>query len=125
MEPLIILVLFFGILIFLLALTCVANRKRTRIIAAVCTFTWTCLIFIAARAVETFNLNAWYSSAAYELLDSTVKEIDKGNAAQASQELTHMRDQLNVTYENRGNFKDLATSTAERLNSDQKRDAEE
>ncbi|MGB6223458.1 hypothetical protein, partial [Haloferula sp.] len=73
------------------------------------------LMFMAAHMVESFNVNIWYSSAANRLLDQTIEGINAGQAEQVARELALMKEELQVTYENRGNFKELAEETAERL----------
>lgn len=105
----------FGILALLIFNGACAESKRARVIAGFLTMGWSSLMFLGADWVETFNFNIWYSSAAHELLDQTIRQIEAGKADETAAELTAMRDRLSVTYENRGNFKELAEETAARL----------
>ena len=115
MEPIVTIVIFFGVLAALIAGAACASSKRGRAISGVVAFGWSLVMFTAARMVETFNLNAWYGSSAHRLLDASVSAIDAGHADAAGRVLATMREDLVVTYENRGNFKELANETATRL----------
>jgi hypothetical protein len=72
-------------------------------------------MFLAAGMVETFNLNIWYGQSAHNLLEASVAAIKAGKGDQVAGELAAMRDGLEVTYEHRGNFKELAGQTTARL----------
>ncbi len=115
MEPILIIVIFFGVLAALIAGAAFAASKRGRVIAGVAALGWSCLVFLAAGMVETFNLNIWYSQSAHNLLDASVAGIKAGKSDQVAGELATMRENLEVTYEHRGNFKELAEETAARL----------
>jgi hypothetical protein len=115
MEPILIIAIFFGVLAALIAGTACARSKRGRAIAGVVALAWSGLMFTAAGMFETFNLNIWYSQSAHNLLDASVSAIKSGNADRVADELAAMRENLDVTYENRGNFKELADVTTERL----------
>ena len=115
MEPILIIVIFFGGLAALIAGAAFAASKRGRVIAGVAALGWSCLVFLAAGMVETFNLNIWYSQSAHNLLDASVAGIKAGKSDQVAGELATMRENLEVTYEHRGNFKELAEETAARL----------
>jgi hypothetical protein len=117
MEPMFIVVLFFAILAVFLGIACSAQSRRGRIIGSIVAFGWSCLMFMAANMAESFNLNIWYSSAADDLLESSIEAIDAGAADQVSAELSAMREELEVTYERRGNFNELALATAKRIRS--------
>lgn len=112
-----IVVVFFAILAVLLGIACCASSRRGRIIGAIVAFGWSCLMFMAANMAESFNLNIWYSSAADDLLESSIEAIDAGQADQVSAELSAMREELEVTYEHRGNFNELASAAAKRIRS--------
>ena len=115
MEPILIIVIFFGVLAALIAGAAFATSKRGRVIAGVAALEWACLMFLAAGMVETFNLNIWYSQSARNLLDASVAGIEEGKSDEVAGELATMRENLEVTYEHRGNFKELAEETAARL----------
>jgi hypothetical protein len=116
MEPILIIVIFFGVLAALIAGAAVATSKRGRAIAGVAALGWSCLMFLAARMVETFNLNIRYSQSAHNLINASVAAIKAGKSDQVATELATIRENLEVTYEHRGNFKELAEETAARLN---------
>jgi hypothetical protein len=115
MEPILIIVIFFGVLAALIAGAASATSKRGRVISGVAALGWACLMFLAARMAESFNLNIWYSLSARNLLDASVAGIKAGKGDQVAGELATMRENLEVTYEHRGNFKELAEETAARL----------
>lgn len=111
MDPLLIIVLFFGILAALIAGVGKAQSPQWKSISGVAALVWSGLMFVMAGMVESFNLNSWYSTSAHRLLDAAARGIDAGHGDQVSKKLAAMRDELNVTYENRGNFKELAEET--------------
>ena len=111
MDPLVTITLLFGILAALIAGVGSAKSSRGRAIYGLAALVWAGFMFAAARMVETFNLNAWYSASAHNLLDAAADGIDAGHGDQVSKRLAAMRDELHVTYENRGNFKELAEKT--------------
>ena len=79
------------------------------------TLAWSSLMFIAANEVQTYNLNAWYSAAAARMIDGSIATIDSGRHQELNTGLKNMRDNLIVTYENRGNFKELADKLSSEL----------
>ena len=115
MEPILIIIIFFGILAALIGGAALAASKRARAISGMAALGWACLMFLAARMAESFNLNIWYSLSARNLLDASVAGIKAGKSDQVAGELATMRENLEVTYEHRGNFKELAEETAARL----------
>ena len=117
MEAIIIVIIFFAVLAVFLGVACCSSSRRTRIVGAFVAFGWACLVFMAANMVETFNLNIWYSQAADDLLESSIDAINAGDADKVSAEFVAMREELEVTYEFRGNFKELAIATTERIRS--------
>ena len=117
MEPMIIVIVFSAVLAVFLGIACCSPSRRGRIIGAAVAFGWACLMFMAANMAESLNLNIWYSQAADDLLESSIDAIDAGNADKVSAELAAMREELKVTYEFRGNFKELAIATTERIRS--------
>jgi hypothetical protein len=68
MSPIFIIILFFGILAVLIAVAAFSQRKSVRISSAILAFACACFLFVAARWVESLNQNAWYISAASEML---------------------------------------------------------
>jgi hypothetical protein len=82
-------------------------------------------MFIAANMVETFNLNIWYSQAADNLLESSIDAIHAGDGDRVATELAAMRDELQVTYEFRGNFRELAIATTDRIRNTTKAESKE
>lgn len=115
MDPNITIVIFFGVLAALIVGAACVSSKRGRAVSGVAALAWSFLMFSAARMVETFQLNAWYSASAHNLLDASASAIEAGHAKATGKELAKMRKELIVTYENRGNFKELADKTVTRL----------
>lgn len=115
MEPIAIIIAFFAVLAALIVGSVVYSHKRTRIVFGVMTFAWSSLMFIAANEVQTYNLNAWYSAAARRMIDASIATIDSGRHQELNTGLKKMRDNLVVTYENRGNFKELADKLSSEL----------
>ena len=117
MEPIVVILIFFGIMAGLLLCAAMSESKKTRMLSGLAAFGWSGLMFMAANMAESFELNVWYSSAADNLLESSIEAIDAGQANHVSTELSAMRDKLEVTYEHRGNFHELALATAKRIRS--------
>lgn len=108
---------FFLVLGVLIA-TLVGRESRTsRIRWGIATFAWACLMFAAASWAVRANHNIWYSTAARKLLKSSASALRNGQAETVAKEFEKMANDLEVTYERRGNFKELAEETAERLTS--------
>ena len=115
MEAIVIVLLFFMVLAALIGAAAFAQRKSVRLISAASAFGWACFIFMAARWAERLNYNAWYSSAAYEMLNACIGGIEQGRQAAVLSEMRRMTNELEVTYERRGNFKELAERAASSL----------
>jgi|GEM_PF-3718830 len=110
-------VFFFGVLAALISVSVFGQRRRTRAIGGVFAFLWSCLMFPLASEVERFELNAWYSAAAFQMVGATIEALNEGRNSQVIEEFTAMRASLHVEWEKRGNFKDLATTVAANLRS--------
>jgi hypothetical protein len=94
-----------------------AKNPQWKSIFGLAVLIWAGFMFSMAGLLHSFQLNSDYSHAAYNLLDAVVQKIDAGHGDQVSQKLTKMRDELEVTYEHRGNFKELAEQTNAELKS--------
>jgi len=116
MGPIAIVAVFYGTLAVLVSITALSQRKKVRIIAGVGCLAWSALMFMAADAVERFNHNAWYSGDAYRILDAYVGGIESGHQDAVLREMKRMTNELEVTYEHRGNFRELAQRAAASLN---------
>ena len=112
-----IIIIFFAPLALFLFISCGAKSKRDRITGAILAFGWSGLIYYAANLSNTLEHNIWYSQSANDLLEISTEAIDAGNAQMVSTELSAMRDNLKITYEHQGNFKDLAIATTKRIKS--------
>lgn len=76
-------------------------------------------MFVAASWAESLNHNIWYSSAASKMLHAYIGGIEQGRHEAVLTEMRRMTKELEVTYEHRGNFKELAEKAAASLtNSD-------
>ena len=72
-------------------------------------------MFAAANMAVRFNQNIWYGTAARQLLQSSTSALRNGQSDSVAKEFDKMEDDLEVTYEHRGNFKELAEETVKRL----------
>ena len=115
MHPIAIVVLFFMVLAAFIGGTAFARRKSVRLLSAVATFGWACLMFMAAGWAESLNYNIWYSSAASKMVHACIVGIEQGHQDAVLTELRRMTNELHVTYEYRGNFRELAERTAASL----------
>ncbi len=103
---------FYLILVSLLAPAVLAKRKTVRIIAAVACLGWSALTMTVANWVQSVNHNVWYSDAAYRMLEAYIQGIEAGRQDSVLREMKRMTNQLQVTYEDRGNFRELAERAA-------------
>jgi len=115
MHPIVIVVLFFMMLAALIAGTAFAQKKSARVISALATFGWACLMFVAASWAESLNYNIWYSSSASKMLDACIGGIEQGRQDAVLREMRRMTNDLDVTYEHKGNFRELAERVASSL----------
>lgn len=115
MEPIAIIIAFFAVLTALIVGSVVCSHKRSRIVFGIMTLAWSALMFIIANEVQTYNLNSWYSVSAGGLLDESIKTIDSGRHEELQAGFKDMRANLLMTYENRGNFKELADKLSAEL----------
>jgi hypothetical protein len=106
---------FFLVLAVLLATLVGKDSRTSRIRWGIATFLWACLMFAAANMAVGFNQNIWYSTAAEHLLKSSASALRNGQSDTVTKEFEAMAANLEVTYERRGNFKELAEETAKRL----------
>ncbi len=115
MSPILVVILFFLILTVFISVAAFSQRKTVRITSAILAFAWACLMFVVARWVESLNQNAQYSSAASEMLNACIVGLEQGREEVVLGEMKKMSSELEVTYENRGNFKELAEQMTENL----------
>jgi hypothetical protein len=123
MEAVVIIILFFGILTALVVGSVMCDRKGSRILFGIVTMAWSGLMFLAARTAESYDLNIWYSGAAAKLLDESIKAMDAGRPADVAAAFKRMSASLELTYENRGNFRELANEASSGMA--RKREAEQ
>lgn len=115
MSPEFIIILFFLLLAVLISVAAFSQRKPVRITSAILAFGWACLMFVAARWVESLNQNIWYGSAASHMLESCIVGIEQGREEVVLSEMKKMSSELDVTYEHRSNFKELSEQMTENL----------
>lgn len=115
MHPIAIIILFFTVLGAFIWGAAFFERKSARVISAAGAFGWSCLMFMAAAWAESLNYNTWYSSAASNMLRAFVAGIEDGRQEMVLREMRRMTNELHVTYERRGNFKELAERAAASL----------
>jgi len=115
MEPVAIIIVFFVVLAAFIGTAAFAQKKSVRTLCAVLSLAWAGLMFMAAGWAESLNYNAWYSNAASKMLESYISGIERGQQDLVLREMKKMTSELDVTYERRGNFKDLAERAAQSL----------
>lgn len=115
MEPIAIVIFFYMVLAAFIGATAFAQKKGIRLLSAAASLGWAGLMFLAASWAERLNYNAWYSDAASKMLNAYVAGIENGRQDLVLREMKRMTNELKVTYERRGNFKDLAERAAESL----------
>ena len=112
MSPILIIVLFFLILIGLIAGSSLTENRTIRIGFGIGTLIWAAFIFIIVNVVQTLNFNSAYNSAASSLLKETESALKNGHSQEVLTEYKKMNEQLRVTYENKGNFEEIAKEAA-------------
>src|SRR5689334_19129383 len=90
MHRIVILGLFFLVLGAFISGAALARRRSVRLISAAGALVWSFLMFSAACGVATFNCNAWYSSAASEMLDACIAAMEQGRHAAVLDEMRRM-----------------------------------
>lgn len=103
------------ILLVLLIGTACSSDKRARIGFA-CILGLACAVmFEGAKMLEQFNYNIWYSSSAHTLIGAAVEGLESGRQQEVIAELKKVHEEMEVTYEERGNYLDLSKAASERL----------
>lgn len=115
MNPAAIVILFFLLLAVLIAVAAFSERKSVRISSAILAFGLACFMFVIARWAESLNQNIWYSGAASEMLNACIDGLEQGREEVVLGEMKKMSGELEVTYEYRSNFRELAEQMAENL----------
>ena len=93
-----------------------SERRSIRMGLAVASFLWACTMFKMAGWAEGLNRNIWYSKAASGLIKASIEGLEDGRSDQVLKEMKIINENLDVTYESKGNFKNLADDASERLN---------
>lgn len=75
------------------------------------------LAFIAGGALATANANVSFGVATRGLIDATVEELERGRHEAALDALRRLRDDYQVSYENRGNYETLCNDAILRMKS--------
>lgn len=122
MSPSLIAIVAFLILAVLIFGSAACGNKVARVVLGVVALAWAGIIFSMAGWLESLNYNAWYNGSAAELIDASIEGLEEGDEELVLAELKRLREELNVTYEERGNFQELASGLAARL---EKRRAEQ
>ena len=99
-------ILFLVLLAFMwTAITSEDRRRRVRY-GTVSIFA-AALGFFFTGSVVSFNHNAWYSSAADNLIEASVKSMEEGRQAEVLREWKAMDEKFRWNYESRGNFRKI------------------
>jgi len=70
---------------------------------------------------ERFNSNAWYGEASWNLIGTTIEEIESGETERLVRELKTLQEQFVPTYENRARYDELVREFLTRLGREEKR----
>jgi len=115
MEHLIINLLLFMVLAALAGSAAFAQGKVTQRLSALGVFTWASLMFMLAGTLADFKFNVWYGVAAQKMLNACISGIESGRHDLVLREMRQMESRLKISYEWRGNFRELAEKTAKDL----------
>jgi|ERR1041385_7214187 hypothetical protein len=115
LSPITIIALFYLVLLALIAAAAFAQRKKARITAALACLGWSALMLTVADWAQGLNHNIWYSDAANRMIESYIAGIERGSLNAVVTEMKRMTNELQVTYEHRGNFRQLAERAARDL----------
>ena len=61
----------------------------------------------AVGSLNGLNYNAWYGGATRDLMDETIRQLERGNAKVVTETWTAMRADFSPTYENRARYDEL------------------
>tara|TARA_B100000609_G_C16903240_1_gene275675 strand:+ start:89 stop:472 length:384 start_codon:yes stop_codon:yes gene_type:complete len=75
--------------------------------------------FVAAQIVR-LDYNIWYSDATKKLISASVEKLEQGRVDSVIKDLSQLRDQIQPTYERKGNYDELVAQTVERMNASSK-----
>ena len=106
---------FYLILLVLLAGTACSQNKHARISFACALGLFCALSFEMAKILERYNYNIWYSEATHGLIGAAVEGLGGGRQQEVTAELKKVHTGMEVTYEKRGNYLELAKAATERL----------
>lgn len=110
-----IVIIFYIFLIAFLLNLVFSEGRRSRTIAAILVFGWSCLMFFAAQFAVGLQFNVKYSSAAQVFLDSAIGALADGNDELLMTELKWLRETNVVTYEGAPDLDERFREAAERL----------
>ena len=72
--------------------------------------------FVAAQIVR-LNYNIWYSDATKKLISVSVEKLEQGQVDSVIKHWSQLRDQIQPTYEKKGNYNELVSQAVEKINS--------
>jgi len=96
---------------------CAATQpnKSSRIYFGLGAFAWACLMFLVTSWVQNLKYNMWYSSSASKMISAFIEALECGRTQDVLREAKKLKEELPVTYEYRGNFKELAARASDTL----------
>lgn len=112
MYSMLIVALFFAVLAPLIVSTALAEKKTVRVFSGVAALGWATLIFTFSSWAESANYNVRFNSAASKMLEAFMGGLEQGRQDTVLNEMRRMTHDLDFSYEQRGNFKDLAERAA-------------
>jgi hypothetical protein len=72
---------------------------------------------VAVGSLNVFAYNAWYGGATRELMDETIRQLERGNAKAVTETWTVMRADFAPTYENRARYDQLVKAAVAAMQS--------
>jgi hypothetical protein len=115
MTPIQIIIGFYLVLTTAIACCVFAVRKSVRIAGGAFALLWSGLMLWLAAEVKEFDYNVWYSSAARALIRNSSDALEAGRTDDVLRVWRKLGDDIEVDYEKRGNFRDIAREAATRL----------
>jgi hypothetical protein len=103
------------LLVAFLKQTAFAEKKSARLIGAFATFGWTCIAVAVGFVLIRLSHNSWYNLSASRMMNAYIHGLEQGRHEEVLEEMRSMAKDLQVTYESRGNFAELANRAASNL----------
>jgi hypothetical protein len=83
------------------------NRRGVRIALGVLAIAMCYFVAFVAGSLEQLSSNAYFGDASRKLVETTVAELEAGNADEVLAKLRELKSRYQPTYENRAEYKEL------------------